>query len=112
VQPVANALHLAVPVANLPSLQEAVYGGATMGWGDLYLAALLGTVLAASARRIRIEAAAVVLVAGVLTGFAFAVLDTLPATVPVSVALAWAFVREARHRPTQETPPDGYDRFP
>ncbi len=103
VQPVAEALHGAVPIEHLPRLQEAIWDGATMGWGDMYLAALLGTVLARSVRGIRVEAALVVFVSGVLLGFAFAVLDTLPATVPVSAALGWALVREARRRTTEET---------
>jgi hypothetical protein len=111
VQPVAQALGRAVPVHHLPRLQEAVFGGATMGWGDVYLAALLGVVLALSTRRIRLEAAAVVFVAGVLMGFAFDVLDTLPATVPVATALGWALAREARRRTTEETD-HGNHRFP
>jgi hypothetical protein len=103
VQPVAEELGKAVPVEHLPRLQQAVWAGASMGWGDLYLAGLLGVVLAVSARRIRIEATCVLFVAGLVLGFGFAVLDTLPATVPVSVALVWAFAREARGRRIEET---------
>jgi hypothetical protein len=103
VQPVAQELEKAVPVEHLPRLQQAIWAGASMGWGDVYLAGLLGVVLALSARRIRIEAACVVFVAGLVVGFGFAVLDTLPATVPVSVALLWAFAREARGRRIEET---------
>jgi hypothetical protein len=96
VQVVSRALEQAVPPRGLPPLQEAVYGGAAMGYGDLYLAALLGVVLAASAPRLRYAAVAAVLVLGVAEGFLFSVLDTLPATVPVALALLGALALERR----------------
>jgi hypothetical protein len=96
VQVVSRALEQAAPPRGLPPLQEAVYAGAAMGYGDLYLAALLGVVLAASARRLRYGAAAAVLVLGVAQGFLFSVLDTLPATVPVALALLGALALERR----------------
>jgi hypothetical protein len=111
VQVVARALHEAAPPRGLPPLQEAVYAGASMGYGDLYLAALLGVVLAASARRLRYAAAAAVLVLGVAEGFLFRVLDTLPATVPVALALLGALAverRSATRDAGQPNPPARY----
>jgi hypothetical protein len=99
VQVVARALHAAAPPRGLPPLQEAVYAGASMGYGDLYVAALLGVVLAASTRRLRLAAAAAVLVLGVAEGLLFRVLDTLPATVPVALALLGALAVERRAGP-------------
>lgn len=86
VQVVSNALEAAMPPSGLPHLQEAQLHGSTMGWGDVYLAALLGTLVAHS-RRTRVLAAAAVAVGGLIEGFGFNRTDTLPATVPVAVAL-------------------------
>ena len=86
VQPVAQALSLATPPSGLPRLQEARYAGATMGWGDVYLAALLGVVIG-TARRRRVAGVLLVTLAATAWGFLFLVLDTIPATVPVAVAL-------------------------
>jgi hypothetical protein len=86
VQPVAQALSRAEPPQGLPRLQEARYAGATMGWGDVYLAAVLGAVVAGRAARTA-AAFLAVLVAAVLYGFLFLVLDVIPATVPVAVGL-------------------------
>ena len=45
-----NALNAAHPAAGLPRLQSAVLGSAVMGYGDLFIAGVLGGLLAASAR--------------------------------------------------------------
>ena len=100
VQPVANALAVAAPPSDLPHLQQVVWNGATMGWGDMYLAALLGTVVAAVSRRVRLEVAAVVVIAGLANGFQFLALDLIPATVPVAAALVYALLRERLARDT------------
>lgn len=86
VQVVSNALEAAAPPSGLPHLQEAQLHGSTLGWGDVYLAALLGTLVAHS-RRTRLLAAGVVCLGGLVEGFGFDRTDTLPATVPVAVAL-------------------------
>ena len=41
-----NALNAARPAAGLPQLQSAVFGSAVMGYGDLFIAAALGGLLA------------------------------------------------------------------
>ncbi len=89
-------LNAARPPAELPRLQLAIIDPARMGYGDLFLAALLGAVVAAEARRRRDQPsiAALVLVLAVAFDALFLVLDTLPATVPVAVALgAWELLR-------------------
>ncbi|MFL5901707.1 MAG: hypothetical protein ACJ75S_10975 [Solirubrobacterales bacterium] len=91
-------LTAAAPAAGLPRLQAVHFGSAQMGFGDLFIAALVGCLLAAdgpksgarvglSARRQWVGAG---LVAGLALGFdlLFFAVDTLPATVPVAVALA------------------------
>jgi hypothetical protein len=87
VQVVAQALHVAQPPAGLPRLQEAVFDRGTMGWGDMYLAALLGVVLAACSLGRRLEAALLVFALGLVNGFGFRWVDTVPATVPVAIAM-------------------------
>ena len=57
VQVASHALSAAQPVSDLPRLQELVWGTASMGWGDAYLAALLGVVVAGSVLRTRLVAA-------------------------------------------------------
>jgi hypothetical protein len=82
-------LSTAHPAAGLPRLQAVHLGSAAMGFGDLFVAALVGCLLAAStAARRQLGAAA--LVAALALGFdlLFFAVDELPATVPVAVALA------------------------
>ena len=85
-QPVAEALSRAEPPRGLPRLQEARFAGASMGWGDVYLAGLLGVLAGARLRRAAV-AGAVLFVVAVLYGFTFLVLDVIPATVPVTAAM-------------------------
>ena len=59
VQPVSQALSAAQPAAGLPRLQEVVWGTASMGWGDVFLGALLGIVVASSPRLLPWTAAVV-----------------------------------------------------
>jgi hypothetical protein len=95
VQPVAAALAAATPPGGLPGLQELTLGGASMGWGDAYLAALLGVIVAARPRTAAIAAAAT-LVGGLAFALLFAYVDFLPATVPVAIGLLAAGVVERR----------------
>lgn len=83
-----SALNAAAPPARLPRLQVALVDPASMGFGDLFLAAVLGALVAAEASR-RTQAGVAVLVLAVVLAFdaLFLVLDTLPATVPVALAL-------------------------
>jgi hypothetical protein len=71
----------------LPRLQVLEFGAARMGFGDAFLAATVGCLLAASRRR-QLEAAALLAVLGLCFDLLFFAFDTLPATVPVAVALA------------------------
>jgi hypothetical protein len=99
---------VAADAAGLPRLQVLEFGAAQMGFGDAFLAATAGALLAtpaegpkgprrgdSSARRRQWEGAALVAVLGLTFDLLFFVLDTLPATVPVAVALALV---EARRR--------------
>jgi hypothetical protein len=79
-------LGAAAPPASLPQLQEAVFGSAIMGYGDLFIAAVLGAVLA-DRRQVQLWAALLTLVLAGLFGLLFFFLNSLPATVPVAVAM-------------------------
>jgi hypothetical protein len=76
----------AAPPAGLPQLQFAEIAGASVGYGDLFIAGVLGAVLAVEGRP-RPIAAVLVFVLGVAFDLLFWVFDTLPATVPVALAL-------------------------
>jgi hypothetical protein len=105
-------LSAAVPAAGLPRLQAVHFGSAQMGFGDLFIAALVGYLLAQppadgpqsgdidrfEARRQWVGAGLVVVLALSFDLLFFAV-DQLPATVPVAVALAAVTTIERRQRP-------------
>jgi hypothetical protein len=82
-----SILEHAAPAAGLPQLQSVVLGSAAMGFGDLFIAATVGALLAAEGRR---RGGAVALAAGL--GLAFDLLFTLvvelPTTVPIALTLA------------------------
>jgi len=80
------ALVAAHPAAGLPQLQSEVFGTVTMGYGDLFVAAVLGAVLAANRRR-QLQAALLTLVIASLFDLLFLTVNELPATVPVALAL-------------------------
>ncbi len=88
-----NALNAAHPVAGLPQLQSAVFGSAVMGYGDLFIAGVLGGLLAATVGR-SLQLRAAVLTAILALGFdlLFFLVDELPATVPVALALVLTFL--------------------
>jgi hypothetical protein len=95
-----NAVLTAAAPAGLPRLQAIHFGDAVIGFGDLFVAATLGCLLALPADgpksrlRLRFSArrqrGAALLVAGLALGMdlLFFAVDTLPATVPVALALA------------------------
>ncbi len=103
-QPVAQALREAEPPRDLPRLQEARWARASMGWGDVYLAALLGILTARPLRRV-LGAAATLFVLAVLYGFTFLLLDTIPATVPVAAAMLVVAAADRRWATTELLPP-------
>jgi hypothetical protein len=83
-----NALNAARPVANLPQLQSAVFGSAVIGYGDLFIAGVLGGLLAATVgRRLQLRAAALTALLAVTFDLLFFLVNELPATVPVALAL-------------------------
>lgn len=100
-------LNAAAPAAGLPRLQAIHFGSALMGFGDLFVAALVGCLLAsdgrkrnwggrklpgASGRRGSLDrqllCAALVAVLALAFDLLFFALDELPSTVPVAAALA------------------------
>jgi hypothetical protein len=83
-----NALNAAHPPAGLPRLQSATLGSAVIGYGDLFIAAALGGLLAVAAgrqdqARIAVLSAAFALCFDLL----FFLVDELPATVPIALTL-------------------------
>ncbi len=87
-------LNAAAPVAGLPQLQAVQFGSALMGFGDLFVAALVGCLLAASRPR-QLEGALLLAILALAFDLLFFAVDTLPATVPVAVALALVSRRQA-----------------
>jgi hypothetical protein len=79
----------------LPRLQVLELGAARMGFGDAFLAATVGCLLAARPRR-QVEGALVLAVLALAFDLLFFALDTLPATVPVALALALTEWRRRR----------------
>jgi hypothetical protein len=79
----------------LPSLQQATFGGAVMGWLDLLAPALLGVVVAG---RQKLGAAAVTGVAAGLWGLLLFVTSEVAATVPVLAGLGFAAADARRSR--------------
>lgn len=80
------ALISAHPVGNLPQLQSELFGSVTMGYGDLFVAGLLGALLAVDRRR-QWRGAALTLLIAVLFDLLFLAISEVPATVPVALAL-------------------------
>lgn len=105
-------LNAAVPAAGLPRLQAVHLGSALMGFGDLFVAALVGCLLAVDASRVRLLGGGVVriqllgamLVAALALAFdlLFFIVNELPSTVPVAVALAFVQLGSGRQRPGPE----------
>jgi hypothetical protein len=82
-----SVLSAAAPAADLPRLQAVHFGSARMGFGDLFVAALVGCMLAGD-RRSQLQGAALVAVLALSFDLLFFAVDSLPGTVPVAVALA------------------------
>lgn len=84
--PASAALNAAVAGETLPQLQRVELGPLTMGYADLFLPALVGALLAARART-RHWVALLTLCFALAAGSLFLVVERLPATVPVALAL-------------------------
>jgi hypothetical protein len=81
-----NSLNAAAPAAGLPQLQRVLFGSAVMGYGDLFIAGLLGALLALEPRmqwRATLLAGALALLSDLL----FFAVNELPATVPIALTL-------------------------
>jgi hypothetical protein len=97
------------PAAGLPRLQTVIFGSVSMGYGDLFVAALLGAALAGELRTQR-SAAILTLALAAVFDLLFLVVNELPATVPVALALiaveAWGRLSadRRRSRPAGVTP--------
>src|SRR4051794_34606475 len=82
---VLNAAH---PAAGLPRLQSAAFGSAVMGYGDLFVAGVLGGLVARRAgRQMQLRAAALTALFALGFDLLFFAVSELPATVPVALAL-------------------------
>jgi hypothetical protein len=83
-----SVLSAAHPAASLPRLQVAIFGSASMGYGDLFVAGALGGLLAVQiGRKSQLRAATLVAVLAVAFDLLFFVVNELPATVPVAGGL-------------------------
>ena len=82
-----NAVLNAAAPGGLPQLQFVSFGSAVMGFGDIFIAAVLGALLAAD-RRLQLTGAALAAILGLSFDLLFFALDSLPATVPIALTLA------------------------
>ncbi len=101
-----NALNAARPAAGLPRLQSAVFGSAVMGYGDLFIAAALGGLLAIGVgRSLQLRGAALTAMFALAFDLLFFAVDELPATVPVALALiVVVLTRRWRAAPSRRAP--------
>jgi hypothetical protein len=81
-----DALNAARPAAGLPQLQSEVFGSAVMGYGDVFVAGVLGGMLAAE-RRAQVPAALLACAFSLGFDLLFFAVDELPATVPIALAM-------------------------
>jgi hypothetical protein len=98
-----DTLSAAAPSGGLPQLQSEQFGTVTLGYGDLFVAGLLGAAYAP-------EPGIQWIAAGLTLGFAivfdllFLVVDELPATVPVAVATIVLELWRLRRRRVRDRP--------
>lgn len=113
---------VAADPGGLPRFQVLEFGAARMGFGDAFLAATVGCLLALPAggpqsglylhsqSRRQWEGAGLVAALGLSFDLLFFALDTLPATVPVALALALTEWRAGRRSPGVADQGYGVDR--
>jgi hypothetical protein len=104
-----STLIAAHPVGGLPRLQSVIFGSASMGYGDLFVAALFGAVLAAERRRLG-RAALLTLAIAAVFDLLFLAVNEQPGTVPV--ALAHALVEGRRALSAERRPSLQADAIP
>jgi hypothetical protein len=102
-------LNTAAPAAGLPRLQLASFGSAVMGFGDLFVAAALGALLASNPR-LQLRGAVLAAVIGVAFDLLFFAVDELPSTVPIALTLValeltGRAIRESQGRQSQRRQP-------
>jgi hypothetical protein len=101
-----STLVAAVPLPgsglHLPQLQSELFGSISMGYGDLFVAAVFGAILAREARRQWPMALLTLVLAGAFDLLFFFV-GELPATVPVALALIIGELWQRRDRLTRRT---------
>jgi hypothetical protein len=100
-----NLLNVAAPGLGLPQLQRAQFGSAVVGFGDFFIGAVFGAVLAMEGRRLGGPARLTLLI-GMAFNLLFFVTDLLPATVPVALALIATELMRARSRAGRAARPD------
>jgi hypothetical protein len=81
-------LNMVAPGGGLPRLQLASFGSAVMGFGDLFVAATLGALLASCSRRLQLRGAVLAAILCVAFDLLFFAVDELPSTVPIALTLA------------------------
>jgi hypothetical protein len=101
-----EVLNTAVPAVGLPQLQYLQMPHASLGYGDVFVAGVLGGILAQRRER-QVPVALLVLALAAAWDLLFYVFDTLPATVPVALALLIyrGFVKTVTPVPTATTTP-------
>jgi hypothetical protein len=105
-QPAQDLLNFATPSFDLPAFQRVLLSGVVMGFGDFFVAALLGAVLAAEGCRYQDRAALITFGIALVFDLLFIAIPVLPATVPVAIALL-VVERRARRAQPQVAPAGG-----
>lgn len=82
-----GVLNAVAPAADLPKLQLVHFGTAVMGFGDVFIAATLGALLARD-RALQLRGALLAAIIGCAFDLLFFAVDELPATVPAALTLA------------------------
>jgi hypothetical protein len=95
-------LNTVAPAGGLPRLQLASFGSAVMGFGDLFIAATLGALLAGD-RRLQLRGAALAAVLCVAFDLLFFAVDELPSTVPIALTLATLEMERRTRRASRES---------
>jgi hypothetical protein len=94
-------LNAATPAASLPQLQFAHFGDAVLGFGDLFVAAVLGAMLAGE-RQLQLRATGPAACLALVFDLLFFFVSVLPATVPIALTLA-VLELSARRRPVSDS---------
>jgi len=81
-----TVLNAAAPAADLPKLQLVNWGSALMGFGDIFIAAVLGALLARDSR-LQLRGALLAALLCCAWDLLFFAIDTTPATVPIALTL-------------------------